>query len=156
MAGDIAKTWTSKSDRDKWLEEQGRWVPSADHPAIKEAFAAHEHLREERRAIEARGDSWQRVEEERRLKELDKMEEELKSEGGAIRRLSAEEFCAESKLAQGPARKVEGNAFEQQFSSRASLLPDMGSLAPALPEWRDPFEGNDASFEPSDLEKEFA
>jgi hypothetical protein len=96
MAGPEAKHWTSRKDRDAWLQRENRWIPDENEPKTKEAFGYLDQLREERLDVERKGDNWEEYLADKKRQENEELDRQMAENGLSITKVTAEE--AELKL----------------------------------------------------------
>ena len=133
-AGDQAKRWKTKADRDRWLTENDMQVVPADHPMNRESVEYLEHQREERRAIEARGERWVDVENERKRVEWEQADSEAADVGITIEKLTPKQAATRLNDPTNKDRIARMGDDSRWFQERASMLPASTPMSAAIPE----------------------
>lgn len=133
-AGDQARQWKTKWDRDKWLAENDMQVVPMDHPAHRESAEYLDHLRAERQTIEARGERWQDYEAEKERHEREKATQDAADVGVTIEKIDANEMTRRMNVPETKAavERTQGDA--RWFQERVSMLPASTPMSAAIPD----------------------
>ena len=133
-AGNQAKRWKTKWDRDKWLTENNMQVVPMDHPAHKESAEYLDHLRAERRAIEAKGERWQDHEAEKERVEREKATQDAADVGITIEKLDAAEMTRRMNDPRNKEAIEKRGQDSRWFQERVAMLPASTPMSAAIPD----------------------